>query len=384
MLLTPVAIDPAGLSQLIGLAYEAPLQPSGWREFANAVAEFLQTSLAMIHHMDFVEQTRAVHVAGGIDESFSQAFTPRWSDDGDDIYLRVMRDLPAGTVRLSHEIVAPEVARQSEIYRQLAAPWGLEHFLFASLGSRNGVTSALSLGRTVDDGPFTSADIELLTGALLPHLCRSIEYRSSICHDNELLTAMIDTAPCGMVAFAANGQPVLVSAGAAPLFAGDHGLALRNGALCAANPQVQALLDAALLTAVAISQGQSATPAAPVFIPQKGQTQPLQVVFSPFNGHAGAGGWPQQAACIALISTSRQDRPPELAAALISAYGLSKAEARICAAMLAGKSTQETAAALNVSANTVKTHLATIYQKTGVHSQAALLYLLTVQFRTWN
>lgn len=383
MLQTPIAIDPAGLSRLIGLAYEAPVEPSGWREFADAVAEFLQTSLAMIHHMDFVEQTRAVHVAGGIDESFRQAFTPRWSDDGDDIYLRVMRDLPAGTVRLSSEIVAPEVARESEIYQQLAAPWGLEHFLFASLGSRNGVTSALSLGRTAADGPFTSAEIELLTVALLPHVCRSINI-AGICHDNALLTAMIDTAPCGMVAFAANGRPVLVNAGAAPLFAGDHGLALQNGALCAADPQVQALLDAALLTAIAISQGQSATPAAPVIIPQKGHKQPLQVVFSPFNGHTGAGGSPRQAACIALISTSRQDRPPELATALIGAYGLSKAEARICAAMLAGKRTQEAAAALNVSPNTIKTHLATIYQKTGVHSQAGLLYLLTVQFRTWN
>ena len=195
---------------------------------------------------------------------------------------------------------------------------------------------------------------------------------------------MIDTAPCGMVAFAANRRPVLVNAGAAQLFAGNHGLALQNGALCAADPQVQALLDAALLTAIAISQGRLATPAAPVFIAKKGQTPPLQIAFSPFNGHAGAGGSPRQAACIALISTSRQDRPPELAAALISAYGLSKAEARICAAMLAGKSTQEIAAALNISPNTVKTHLATTYQKTAVDSQAAWLYLLCVQCRTWN
>jgi DNA-binding CsgD family transcriptional regulator len=383
MIQTPAAINPAGLSRLIGLAYEASTQPSGWREFADAVAEFMQASLAMIHHMDFVEQTRAVHIAGGIDESFSQAFTPRWPDDGDDIYLRVMRDLPAGTVRLSNEILTPEVAHQSEIYRQLAAPWGLEHFLFASLGSRNGVTSVLSLGRTADDGAFTRADIELLTEALLPHVCRSINV-AGICHDNELLTAMIDTAPCGMVAFAANGRPVLLNTGAAPLFAGNRGLTLQNGALCAADPQVQALLDAALLTTIAISQGQSAPPAAPVCIPQNGPTPFLQVTFSPFNAHTVLVDSPRQAACIALISASRQDRPPELAAALISAYRLSKAEARICAAMLAGKSTQETAAALNISPNTVKTHLATIYQKTGVHSQAALLYLLTVQFRTWN
>jgi DNA-binding CsgD family transcriptional regulator len=207
---------------------------------------------------------------------------------------------------------------------------------------------------------------------------------AGICHDNALLTAMIDTAPCGMIAFAANGRPVLLNAGAGPLFAENSGLTLQNGALCTADPQVQALLDAALLTTIAISQGQSVPPAAPVFIPQNGQAQYLRVVFSPFNAHTGSGDFFRQAACIALICTSQQERPPELTAALINAYGLSKAEARVCAAMLAGKTTQETAAALNVSPNTVKTHLSTIYQKTGVHSQVALLYQLTVQFRTWN
>jgi DNA-binding CsgD family transcriptional regulator len=380
---TPVAMYPADILQLIDLAYEAPLRSSGWQEFTDSAAEFLQTSLAMIHHMDFVEQTQAVHVAGGIDDSFGQAFSPRWSEEGDDIYLRVMRDLPAGTVRLSADIVAPEAAHQSEIYRQLAAPWGLEHFLFASLGSRNGVTSVLSLGRTVDDGPFTSADIELLTRALLPHLCRSIRI-AGICYDNTLLTAIVDNAPGGVVAFTTSGKPLLVNAGAAAIFAGDNGLALENGRLCAADPQVQKLLDAALLDAVAISQGQSAATPEPVTILHDGQTPPCRVTFSAFTRHAGSIDIPRQAACIALIHDSRPNHPPELTTALGKAYGLSKAEARVCATLMTGKTMPEVAEALNVSPNTVKTHLATIYQKTGVHSQTALLYLLTVQFRTWN
>ena len=39
-----------------------------------------------------------------------------------------MRDQPVGTIRLSSDIVDPEIAHQSEIHQELAAPWKLEYF----------------------------------------------------------------------------------------------------------------------------------------------------------------------------------------------------------------------------------------------------------------
>lgn len=66
------------------------------------------------------------------------------------------------------------------------------------------------------------------------------------------------------------------------------------------------------------------------------------------------------------------------------AFGLSKAESRVCQALLSGKSAQEAAVALHISPNTIKTHLARIFNKTGVHSQTALLQLLTRRSQTWS
>ena len=51
---------------------------------------------------------------------------------------------------------------------------------------------------------------------------------------------------------------------------------------------------------------------------------------------------------------------------------------------LSGKSAQEAAVALHISPNTIKTHLARIFNKTGVHSQTALLQLLTTRPPTWS
>lgn len=387
MLKTSPPPDPAELSRLISLVYEAPFLPSGWRDFTSAAARLMQARLAMIHHMDHVDHAKSFHVAGGIDESFSQAFKPRWHDGGDDVYLQAMRDQPAGIVRLSSEIVAPEVAHQSAIHHELAAPWGLEYFLFASLGTHDGVTSVLSLGRCIDDGPFTAADIDLLASALLPHLCRSISVHTSIIsirQNNALLAAMIDMSPCGIVAFDASGKPILVNENAAAIFARDNGLALRNGKIRATDSPTQALLDAALTGAIAVGQNQSTALPAPVRVMRQGESRPCKVVFLPLNQRTESFDLPRRAACVAMIYDQPNGELPDASTALTRTYGLSRAEARVCQAILSGKSATEAAVALHISPNTIKTHLARIFNKTGVHSQTALLQLLTTRPPTWS
>ena len=386
MIRTPQRVDPVDLSRLIDLAYEAPFQSSGWQEFTSAAAETLQTRLAMFHHMNPADPAHSLHVAGGIDESVSQAFSPRWTEDGDDIYLRAMRDQPAGTIRLGDEIIPPKVAHQTEIHRQLAAPWKLEHFLFASLGSHDGATSVLSLGRHVDDEPFNGNDVGLLSRALLPHLCRSITVHRSITSirdNNALLATMFDIAPCGIVAFDDRGQPLIINETAASMFSRNDGLALRNGKLHCADANIQGRLEAALLNAIAISQGQSVPPPAAVPIAREAKTQPYQVVFSPLNQRSGSLDLVKRAACIALIYGPRFNSNPDPSGTLMTTYGLSKAEARLVKTLLTGKTMREAAAALSISPNTAKTHLSRVFHKTGVHSQTALLHLIANQTRLW-
>ncbi len=378
-------VDSVDLSRLIGLAYEAPLGLDRWRDFTSAAAEVLHSKFAMIHHMDHGKPVQSFHLAGGIDESFNQAFTPRWLEGGDDIYLQAMHGLPAGAVRLSSDIVAPEVAHQTEIHHQLAAPWQLEHFLFASLGSHGHVTSVLSLGRCIDDQPFDTADIDLLTKVVLPHLCRSISLHSTIAderNDNKLLAAMINLAPCGIVALDGSGYPLFINETAAAIFSRNDGLTLQSGKLHCADSQAQGLLNASRLKVIANDQGQSSADLpATVLVQRMGKAQPYRIVFSPCNRHTGSGDLPLRAACVVLIDDRQHDRQPELSATLIATFSLSKAETRLCKSLLTGKTMQEASAALNISHNTAKTHLSRIFHKTGVHSQTALLHLITTQSR---
>ena len=65
------------------------------------------------------------------------------------------------------------------------------------------------------------------------------------------------------------------------------------------------------------------------------------------------------------------------AATTAAAYGLTPAETRVLANLLAGRTLNETAASLGVAPATAKTHLDSIFAKTGVTRQADLMRLAT-------
>jgi DNA-binding CsgD family transcriptional regulator len=66
------------------------------------------------------------------------------------------------------------------------------------------------------------------------------------------------------------------------------------------------------------------------------------------------------------------------AASMRSAYGLTPAEARVALLLASGVNGQQMPAVLGVTSDTIKTHLRRCFEKTGVHSQAQLMRLLTM------
>lgn len=61
---------------------------------------------------------------------------------------------------------------------------------------------------------------------------------------------------------------------------------------------------------------------------------------------------------------------------LCEVYGLTRAQAEVARSLFAGQSVEETAAALELSLNTVRTHLKQIFTRCEVRSQRELLHLL--------
>ncbi|WP_270939450.1 helix-turn-helix transcriptional regulator, partial [Falsiroseomonas oryzae] len=78
-----------------------------------------------------------------------------------------------------------------------------------------------------------------------------------------------------------------------------------------------------------------------------------------------------------LLVTDGARRPAPNAALLGRMFGLTPAEARLAAALAAGRSAADHAKARGVSVETVRSQLAAIRRKTGCRRQADLAVLLT-------
>ena len=79
---TSLTIDPGRLSKLLGLAYDAALEPAGWEAFSDAASESLGTSLALVLFFDHGEPGRSFMTGGGgVYADFMPRFQSEWDPE---------------------------------------------------------------------------------------------------------------------------------------------------------------------------------------------------------------------------------------------------------------------------------------------------------------
>ena len=81
--------------------------------------------------------------------------------------------------------------------------------------------------------------------------------------------------------------------------------------------------------------------------------------------------------CVLVCANDVESSPVLPERRLRELFALSAAEARVAAAVLRGETPREAAARLGVSVHTVNNQLASIFQKTGVNRQSALVRMMS-------
>jgi len=105
------------------------------------------------------------------------------------------------------------------------------------------------------------------------------------------------------------------------------------------------------------------------------ETPPVLAHVLPLTGGHLRAGLQQEAVAAVFIG----EPPDEADAATIAAaaFGLTPSETRVLAGLLGGATLAETAVKFDVAISTAKTHLDSIFLKTGVSRQADLMRLVT-------
>ena len=179
---------------------------------------------------------------------------------------------------------------------------------------------------------------------------------------------ILDKLDRGVVLLDARGRVRDANSLAVRVLEAGDGMALRSGRFAFAD----AALDLRLSRMIAQYGGGAAggTAALAARVSRSGGAS-YRVVVTPVPTDADE----RDVAFVALIYAPDEQR--EISTDVLrELYGLTPAQAQVARSLFSGRSVEESAAALKLSLNTVRTHLKQIFTRCEVQSQAELLHLL--------
>lgn len=282
-----------------------------------------------------------------------------------------------GRVMTGDELLHPEELVRTDFYRRQLQQLGLLHRLCGVLHRHGEVVWYLDVLRGRDDRAFDAGDRSTFQ-SILGHVSLSLEHHWDLLGTRELnlaLRSIMDGLAAAVFVLDRRRRVLLRNARATEFLDQCTGLALGGGRLVAVNRTE----DRALAEAIAECTGPDAAAA--------GTGDHVVTISSPQDLHptvlivrrAGrimaneTGAWDN--AALLVGKNPRQPAHDMRLCAFSRIYALTPAQARLAGLILAGQSLGACARALQVSENTVRSHLKQIYQKTDTHGRIDLVRL---------
>lgn len=358
------------ISKLIGAIYEGPLEHTPWQGLLALLREQMSASCVTLILQPPSEQGKGVMLNVGGSLEGAASYSEGW------FAFDPFVDLPVGEVVTLHEFVGSKALLGSDFYRLSLAPAGIHDILGADLKLPGEFEVRFRIARSKDAKEF-SAQEKALVSDLLPHLQRAILIHArlnKIESERALYAGAVEQLSVAAIVLDENGRLLNASARARELLARNDGLRLVDGGLrLAERGDTQSLQEAiAQVLANQRSGGPSLPRALRVKRPSGAADLGLVVRAVPRNQWSEGKAVPSVA-----IFVSDPDQQSEAPLAVITQlFGFTPTEATLALLLVNGLTLDEAAAELNVSRNTARTHLRSVFAKTGVSRQTLLVRLI--------
>jgi DNA-binding CsgD family transcriptional regulator len=230
----------------------------------------------------------------------------------------------------------------------------------------------LSMDRTPDQSDFDANDRRLVA-SLAKHLANGLQLRSTFqatCISNRFYQEALDQLGISAIFINAAGQVVHTNHTAMSLLERKHGLCLRRGKLAVSEGRSGDKLRALVRSLLGPdNQG----PQGMCLLDEQGNTL-VQIVGRSLPGHDTPDL--NRPTAVLLVTPYRNAASEPSAELIRDLFGLTEREARIAGLLTQGYDMHEAAVVLEVSVNTVKTHLRGIFVKMGYNNQAQVISAL--------
>jgi DNA-binding CsgD family transcriptional regulator/PAS domain-containing protein len=372
------------LLELIGLVYDAAVEPAGWTACLTALGRALhapaiglfpvtpgslstRASLCVGHGPEFLARYDAYYGRSEVN-AYMQATTPDM--------------LVPGIVIRAEAVIPDRELRRTEYFADWLRPQGIGAGAFAILRSPGGAPLVLSVARSPALGHLDMEELALLR-VLVPHLERALaldRHLERLDAERQASEAALDLLAAGVILVDGSGLPVLLNRRANALVKANDGLGLDRDGLRAATPEATGALRGLIAEAGRTSRGRGTAAGGALVLPRPSGRRPLAALVTPIARER----WrPAVAMALAAVIVSDPDdvaAPPTTA--LRRLWGLTPAEAMLAREVVAGRNLKDAAEGLGVSVATARSQLARVFAKTGTDRQAELVRMLATALPT--
>lgn len=160
-------------SVLVERLYDAALNPEGWRGMAADLAHAFNSGSCKFQFQDLQRTHASVLCATSNYDARSNADYESYYFAKDPCVTEA-RKIGVGTPILSHEMIAPEIFLNSEVYNDYSRRIGVFYLVGAMLPVGNGAVAGIGIHRPYGSDCYDAADREAM-GLLVPHLTRALQ-----------------------------------------------------------------------------------------------------------------------------------------------------------------------------------------------------------------
>ncbi|WP_290522517.1 LuxR C-terminal-related transcriptional regulator [Alcanivorax sp.] len=362
------------LLDFVGEIYEASYKPDHWDHVMEQLcSRFMQAKSGAIFIEDHSSNTRSMIGAYGLPAAVRTSY--RFGMGKYDHTFKIQSRMPVGE---ASQVTEAERVRKDHpfYYRLILKPNDIGYISAINIYNDEEWHVGIGLHRSFSAPPFSEQDCKTLT-LLYPHFNRALRIhrefhrlrtRQQTLHEalSRFMIGLIIVGPDGRVSYQ---NPV-----AETLMANHGGLSLKNGRPSAHYPDE----DHRLQTLINKQRNMDSqdikarTEALGVHHPDREMN--MNVIVSPLATEQNIV--PQQPGSVALYLSDPDSALNLPASAIQSLYGMTPKEAHVAIALTNGLNPSQISEQNNVSVDTVRSQLKSIYSKMGVNKQQDVIRVL--------
>ncbi|WP_153099519.1 helix-turn-helix transcriptional regulator [Paraburkholderia hayleyella] len=365
----------AEFSELMARIYQGPMEPTPWASALEMIRHKLRANYVTLVLRAAASDRRApisVHAS-----EFGPV-VPNEASYNDYYYsLDPFVGLPADRVVTADEVFGDTGWLSSEFYKQFLKPSDVRYILGADLRTQSGVECRFRICRSHAETQFTAQDKAVCT-LLLPHLKRAVELHSrldSVEVERSMYANAINRMQVGAITLDKDGSIINANSVANEILSQTNGLCIARGKVEAMNAHENRTLQRLIRHAVMGHQGMAAAIVEAMPITRSRDKPRLGLLVRSIL----LSDWAEdnkRSPAVALFLRDPERKPQGAQEIIRKLFDLTPAEASLALLLTNGLTLDEAAEESGISKNTVRTHLRSIFSKTGVTRQATLVCIL--------